>query len=269
MHTYFMSSRNSKNRSLLQSSDPLQSTDGGGIEATSSPTQFMETKIGTSQSLDTEVVFSHPAVVPVSDSKDLDVSEDDMVDFDNDLFMDLPPYGGKKKSTDAKGKGAAASGTSAFQKLKKNYDLQRKFHNEGAAKEPWSEGVLGEDGVMHLVHCRPCSLIRGKPIHMAPKWDTISKHGQREIHKKCMALFAARGPQSVGELIQGCSTAESKRKRVQFATMFQLLASERPMTEFEPRFELYEFLNIPELPRKHWTDGSGWIMAEHFYNFVK
>ena len=80
--------------------------------------------------------------------------------------------------------------------------------------------MLGEDGVMHLVCCRPCYLIHGKSIHMAPKWDTISKHSQREIHKKCMALFAARGPQSVGELIQGCSTAKSKRKGVQFATLF-------------------------------------------------
>ena len=139
----------------------------------------------------------------MSDGEDLDESEDDMVDSNDDLFMDLPPRGGKKKSIDAKGKGAAASGTSVFQKLKKNYDLQCEFHNEWAAKEPWSEGVLGEDGVMHLVCCRPCFVIRGKPIHMAPKWDTISKHGQREIHKKCMALFAARGPQSVGELIQG------------------------------------------------------------------
>ena len=41
------------------------------------------------------------------------------------------------------------------------------------------------------------------------------------------------------------------------------------MTEFQPRFELYEFLNVPELPRKHWSDGSGWVMAEHLYNFVK
>ena len=123
MRTYFTSSRNFENRGQLQSSDPLQSTDGGGIEATSSPTQFTETEIGTSQSLDTEVVFSRPAIVPVSDGEDLDVSEDDMVDSNNDLFMDLPPRGGKKKSTDAKEKGAAASGTYAFQKLKKNYDL--------------------------------------------------------------------------------------------------------------------------------------------------
>lgn len=147
--------------------------------------------------------------------------------------------------------------------------MHRKFHTEWAAKEPWSEAVLAEDGVLHLVRCRPCSLVRGKPIQMAPKWDTISKHGQREIHKKCMLLYAARGPMTVAEQIQGCSTAESRKKRVQFATLFQLLAGGRPMTEFEARFELYEFLEVPELPRKHWADGSGWVMAEHLYDFVK
>ena len=105
---------------------------------------------------------------------------------------------------------------------------------------------------MHLVRCKPCSIVRGKPIQMAPKWDTISKHGQQEIHKKCMLLYAARRPVSVAEQIQGCSTAESRRNvRVQFATLFQLLVGGRLMTEFEARFDLYEFLQVPELPCKH------------------
>lgn len=104
---------------------------------------------------------------------------------------------------------------------------------------------------------------------MAPKWDTISKHGQREIHKKCMTLFAARSPSSVADQIQGCNTLESRKKRVQLAMLFQLLTSGRPKTEFESRFELYKFLNVPKLPWKHWADGSGWIMAEHVYDFVK
>jgi hypothetical protein len=39
------------------------------------------------------------------------------------------------------------------------------------------------------------------------------------------------------------------------------------MTEFEARFELYEFLAVPNLPGTHWSLGSGWIMEEH--DFVK
>lgn len=39
--------------------------------------------------------------------------------------------------------------------------------------------------------------------------------------------------------------------------------------EFEATFELYEFLNVPELPRKHSADGSGWVMAERLYDFMK
>ena len=235
----------------------------------------------TPNPMDTEIVLSCPAVVPVSDDKegtsnseeDLDLSADEMVNSDDDAFMDPPVRGGKKrKSRDLRLKGRKSAGTSTtntMKKLKKNYDLHRKFHTEWAAKEPWSESVLAEDGVMHLVRCRPCSVVQGKPIHMAPKWDTLSKHGEREIHRKCMLLYAARGPVSIAELIQGCSTMESRRKRVQFATLFQLLTERRPMTEFEARFELYDFLEVPELPHKHWGLGSGWVMAEHLYDFVK
>lgn len=73
---------------------------------------------------------------------------------------------------------------------------------------------------MHMVQCKPCTTIQGKPIQMAPKWDTISKHGSREIHKKCMLLYIARCPTTVIEQIQGCTIVESHRKRVQFATLF-------------------------------------------------
>ena len=178
-----------------------------------------------------------------------------MLDSEDDAFVDPPSRRVKqRKSGDKKGKGARASllsTTSTLKSLKKNYDLHHKFHNEWAAKEPWSEAILAEDGVLHMVRCKPCTTVRGKQVQMAPKWDTISKHGQREIHKKCMLLYAARAPASVAEQIQGCSTLKSRKKRVQFATLFQLLAGGRPMTKFEARCDLYEFLGVPNMPHKH------------------
>jgi len=71
-----------------------------------------------------------------------------------------------------------------------------------------------------------------------------------------MALYAACDPLSMAEQIQGCSTLELRKKGVEFATLLHLLAGGWPMTEFESQFELYEFLNVFELPRKHWADGS-------------
>lgn len=41
------------------------------------------------------------------------------------------------------------------------------------------------------------------------------------------------------------------------------------MTEFEARLDLYKFIGVPEMPLKHWSDGFGWVMAEHLYDFVK
>jgi hypothetical protein len=37
---------------------------------------------------------------------------------------------------------------------------------------------------------------------MAPKWDTLSKHGVRECHKKNALLYASRQPTTVLEQIQ-------------------------------------------------------------------
>lgn len=41
------------------------------------------------------------------------------------------------------------------------------------------------------------------------------------------------------------------------------------MTEHVARFPLYEFLGMPDLPRLQWTIGSGWLMGEHIWDFVK
>jgi hypothetical protein len=86
---------------------------------------------------------------------------------------------------------------------------------------------------------------------MAPKWDTLSKHGIHDYHKKNELLYAARQPISVLEQIQGCTTMESHKKRVQFSTLFQVLSDGRPMTEFVSRFKVYQFLDVPDLPHMH------------------
>jgi hypothetical protein len=41
------------------------------------------------------------------------------------------------------------------------------------------------------------------------------------------------------------------------------------MLEFKNRFNIYEFLNVPDLPRVHWSDRAGWLMACHMYDIVK
>ena len=134
---------------------------------------------------------------------DLDLIGNETMDSNDEAFVDLPRCASKKrKNRDLRLKDTSLSKVSTattLKKLKKNYDLHRKFQAEWAAKEPWSEAVLAEDGVMHLVHCKPYSIVHGKAIQIAPKWDMISKHAQWEIHKKCTLLYAARQPVSVAQ----------------------------------------------------------------------
>jgi hypothetical protein len=76
------------------------------------------------------------------------------------------------------------------QKTKKNYDLTRKFQMEWSAKAPWSEMILTRDGLLHIVKCSVCTSVRGHPVIMMPKWDTVRRHGFRICHVKNTELYA-------------------------------------------------------------------------------
>jgi hypothetical protein len=176
-------------------------------------------------------------------------------------------------------------------KPKKNYDLTRKFQLEWACKLPWAEGILTNQGRLHMVKCTVCSTMEKSDRLMQPKWDTLKKHeGRRKAtrnmpaynvkkgewymakdskHKKNMALFNARAPDTVLQQLNQSNRLEREKKKVQFATLFQILADGRPMLEYESRATLYEFLYVPNFPRMHWSDNSGWIMAEFMYAEVR
>jgi hypothetical protein len=145
---------------------------------------------------------------------------------------------------------------------KQRYNVTCRFQEVWATKLPWSEAILRSDSLLHMVRCKTCSNGK-KECVMGLKWDTLSKLGIRDCHKKNELLYAARQPLSFLEQIQGCTTIESHIKRVQFSTLFQVLCDGRPMTEFLSRFKLYEFLGVPDLPHMHWIIGYAWLIAEH------
>ena len=88
-------------------------------------------------------------------------------------------------------------------------------------------------------------------------------------HKKNLALYNARAPDNVLQQLNQSNRLEREKKKMQFATLFQILADGRPMLEYESRAALYEFLNVPNFPRMHWSDNSGWIMADFMYAEVR
>lgn len=64
------------------------------------------------------------------------------------------------------------------------------------------------------------------------------------------------------------TTLEAQKKRVKFATLFQLLSDGHPMLEFESRVALYKLLSVPNILSQHWCDTSKWIMASYMYQQV-
>jgi len=59
-----------------------------------------------------------------------------------------------------------------------------------------------------------------------------------------------------------------ERKKVQFATLFQILEGGRPMVEYGSKKVLYFFINVFKNPKMHWFDSSSWIMVEFMYAHV-
>jgi len=65
-------------------------------------------------------------------------------------------------------------------------------------------------------------------------------------HKKNMRLHLAKKPTFVfQQVVTRSNRNEFEKKKVQFATLFQILSDGRSLVEYESRHELYNFLNVP------------------------
>jgi hypothetical protein len=49
---------------------------------------------------------------------------------------------------------------------------------------------------------------------------------------------------------------------VQFKTIFVILSGGQPMSDYTAQKALFDSLNVPNQPRKHWSLGDGWEIAE-------
>jgi hypothetical protein len=61
---------------------------------------------------------------------------------------------------------------------------------------------------------------------------------------------------------------EKRKKLVYFITLFHTLKHGRPMFEYEVHKELFDFLNLEENPKMHWTYSLSWAMAQHMHGIV-
>jgi len=112
----------------------------------------------------------------------------------------------------------------------------------GSAQKKSHATIQGQEG----------GTIRGHKLQTHEESVTVCSQGS------CNCTRADQSQQHLG----------SEKKRVQSATLFQLLFDGHPMLEFESRASLYKLLNVPNLPATHWTDSSGWSMASYMYKQV-
>jgi hypothetical protein len=176
-----------------------------------------------------------------------------------------------------------------LEKKKKSYEATRKFQDTWAARLPWATLYRGPNDLYDFVKCNICSTIEGREKILAPKWDTLKKHGGKRKAVKnmhggilcgqwykavnCKHLrnerkWAARGVAIPvrDQLLE--LKGERARKRLQMGTIFHLLEQGRPMLEYEALQPLFEFLEVPKIPKRHWSDNAGWTMVEAMYTQV-
>ena len=144
----------------------------------------------------------------------------------------------------------------------------------------------GPNDSYDFVKCNICSTIEGREKILAPKWDTLKKHGGKRkavknmhggilcgqwyIAINCKHLRNERKWATRGVAIPVRDQllelkGERARKRLQMGTIFHLLEQGRPMLEYEALQPLFEFLEVPKIPKRHWSDNAGWTMAEAMY----
>ena len=125
---------------------------------------------------------------------------------------------------------------------------------------------------------------------MNPKWETLKKHsGKRKATEDMNSIGVKEGEWYIDlkckhlrneQLLFGRSRStvleqvtvvrgNRARKQIQFATILHLLQEGRPMLEYAALFPLFTFLGVPKLPRKHWSNGSSWKLAECLYRQVQ
>jgi hypothetical protein len=148
-------------------------------------------------------------------------------------------------------------------------------------------GSLGHKQ-LRKVKCIVCSRVNGYDLLLDTKDDNLHKHqgwttakrdrpslGKKEgdsrwnydSKHKVERVFAALPTNNIQTIVaQG---APPKRKEVQMAIIFHLLSFGRPMVEYEHMRGLLNHIEVPKLPFKHWSDNSGWELAESLYRVVQ
>jgi hypothetical protein len=170
-----------------------------------------------------------------------------------------------------------------------NCSRRRHFVETWTLKYPWClQDPLGTCN-FEKVKCIVCSRVNGYDLLLDTKDDnlcklqgwTTAKRDQPSLgkkkgdlwwnynskYKKVERVFDVLPTNNIQTIIaQG---APPKCKEVQVAVIFYLLSFGRPMVEYKHMRGLLNHLEVPKLPFKHWSNNSGWELAESLYRVVQ
>jgi hypothetical protein len=86
-------------------------------------------------------------------------------------------------------------------------------------------------------------------------------------HNINQVIYASKGTKFVLR-VTNVLVGEKHRKLVQFATMFHTLKHGMLMLEYEAQKDLFDFLNLEESLKMHWTNNYGKVMAQHMHGII-
>jgi hypothetical protein len=128
-----------------------------------------------------------------------------------------------------------------------------------------------------MVKCTTCSVAAGKPVMLALKIATLQCHegnytAEKYVKNNCRHLrnewtLASKGVRPIDEAIQDIA-GEKARKWQQMGMIFHLLTTCRPMVDFSAIRPMLQFLGVPKLAKRHWSDGAGWVLAECMFRHI-
>jgi hypothetical protein len=88
------------------------------------------------------------------------------------------------------------------------------------------------------------------------------------MHSKNEKQYTISQKTSIFDLLQCDIPSKHKRKYVQFAIIYHILACGHPMTNFESFKILFQMLKMKNVGRKHWNDSSSWGMVEVMHSVL-
>jgi hypothetical protein len=81
-------------------------------------------------------------------------------------------------------------------------------------------------------------------------------------HVRNERRYFARVGDSIAVQVAAGFVKERKRKLVQFRLLFWILSQGRPMSDYEACRDLFQQIQVPNCPKKHWSTVAGWDMAD-------